>query len=119
MYLETAIIIATNAHMDMVDKGGHPYILHPLRVMMRMTTADRKVLAVLHDVVEDSAWTLEELRAEGLSVDLALKLELLTRIPGVPYDRYIDGLANDPDTRAVKLADLWDNMNINRIPNLF
>jgi (p)ppGpp synthase/HD superfamily hydrolase len=80
--LERAIAIAAAAHTGQTDKGGQPYILHPLRVMMRCTTADEQIAAVLHDVVEDSDVTLADLEQEGFPRSVVEAVEALTKRPG-------------------------------------
>jgi (p)ppGpp synthase/HD superfamily hydrolase len=77
--LARAIEIAASAHATQVDKGGAPYVLHPLRMMMKQTTEAAMIAAVLHDVVEDTPWTLERLRAEGFSEDVLEAVAGLTK----------------------------------------
>ncbi|RMH60267.1 MAG: HD domain-containing protein [Calditrichaeota bacterium] len=116
--LEKALRIALDAHAGQKQKNGEPYILHPLRVMMHMATMKGKVAALLHDVLEDSDWTEERLRAEGFSVDVLLAVRLLTHLPEQSYEAYIHGLEDNPLARKIKLADLTDNMNIQRLSTL-
>ena len=113
--LEKAILIAAQAHMGQRDKGGAPYILHPLRMMMRMESEAAMIAAVLHDVVEDSGWTLEQLRGEGFSEEVLLAVDCLTRRDGESYDEFVARAQADPIARRVKIADLEDNMNVKRI----
>jgi GTP diphosphokinase / guanosine-3',5'-bis(diphosphate) 3'-diphosphatase len=80
--LDRAIQIAVTAHAGQIDKGGEPYILHPLRVMLRMRNEEERIAAVLHDVVEDSDSTFESLIAEGFSPNVICALEALTKRPG-------------------------------------
>ena len=68
--LEEAILIATRAHMGQVDKGNQPYILHPLRVMLRLQTEEERTVGVLHDVIEDTSVTIEDLRKQGISKEV-------------------------------------------------
>ena len=77
--LERAIEIAASAHRGQTDKGGQPYILHPIRVMLRMNTAEERIAAVLHDVVEDSEWTFDALTEEGFSPAVVEALRALTK----------------------------------------
>ncbi|KAF0866370.1 GTP pyrophosphokinase [Pseudomonas sp. LD120] len=114
--LERAIAIATQAHAGQVDKGGAPYILHPLRVMLRLSQPQERVVAVLHDVLEDSPVTLAELRAEGFSDELLDALVALTKAEGEDYPAFIQRAAQNPLARAVKLADLAENSDLSRIP---
>ena len=83
--LERAIRIAAEAHAGQTDKAGAPYILHPLRVMMSVEGDDARIAAVLHDLVEDTPWTFEDLRTEGFSDAVIAALESLTRREGEVY----------------------------------
>lgn len=112
--LDEAIILATQAHADQVDKGGAPYILHPLRVMMAMTTEQERIVAVLHDVVEDSDYALSDLAAE-FGWDVYDAVDALTRRDGETYEAFIKRCAQNPIARRVKLADLADNMDLSRL----
>lgn len=114
--LERAIAIAVQAHSGAVDKGGHPYILHPLRVMLSVTTEEERIAAVLHDVVEDSDWTLEQLRREGFSEVVLQALDALTRRKDEEYMDFVRRAGANSVARRVKLADLADNMDVSRLP---
>jgi (p)ppGpp synthase/HD superfamily hydrolase len=118
--LARAIEIAASAHATQVDKGGAPYILHPLRMMMKQSTEAAMIAAVLHDVVEDwgELWPLERLRAEGFPPDVTEAVVCLTKIRGEDYVDFIQRAGANPIARAVKLADLEDNMDVRRIPEL-
>ncbi len=113
--LERAIEIAARAHGGQRDKAGAPYILHPLRVMLRVQTETERIAAVLHDVVEDSAWTLDQLRAEGFAPDVLETIEALTRRPEESYEEFVLRAGAHPIARRVKLADLADNTDPTRI----
>jgi (p)ppGpp synthase/HD superfamily hydrolase len=113
--LERAIAIAATAHAGQVDKGGAPYILHPLKVMLRMSTLEQRIVAVLHDVVEDCGVSLDELRKEGFSEDVLTAIESVTKVPGESYEDFIDRAAHNPIGRVVKLADLEENSDLSRI----
>jgi (p)ppGpp synthase/HD superfamily hydrolase len=118
--LERAIAIAAEAHRGAVDKAGAPYILHPLRVMLAQTTSEARIVGVLHDVVEDSEWTFEALRAEGFSEVVLEALAAVTKTPDEQgsdegYERFVLRAATNPIGRAVKLADLHDNADLSRI----
>ncbi|MFH0021217.1 HD domain-containing protein [Pseudomonas fluorescens] len=113
--LERAIAIAATAHAGQVDKGGAPYILHPLKVMLRMTTLEERIVAVLHDVVEDCGVSLNDLREEGFSEEVLSAIESVTKVPGESYEDFVDRAAQNPIGRAVKLADLEENSDISRI----
>jgi (p)ppGpp synthase/HD superfamily hydrolase len=119
MTLEQVIGIALKAHAGQLDKAGKPYILHPLRVMMSVESPSldsARIVAVLHDVVEDSEWTVERLEAEfGLTVEEQAALRLLTHGDDEDYDAYVDRLASNPLARAVKISDLRDNLDVTRL----
>lgn len=113
--LERAIAIAATAHAGQVDKGGAPYILHPLKVMLRMTTLEERIVAVLHDVVEDCGVSLDDLRNEGFSEEVLTAIESVTKVPGESYEDFVDRAAQNPIGRVVKLADLEENSDLSRI----
>jgi hypothetical protein len=117
--LERAIEIAVLAHNGTSDKAGAPYILHPLRLMFAVEDADDRILAVLHDVVEDSKpphrWGMEELKAEGFSDSVLEALACVTARPDEPYEVFIDRILPNPIARRVKIADIVDNMNLVRL----
>lgn len=113
--LERAITIAAQAHAGQVDKAGAPYILHPLRVMLRMNTDEERMVAVLHDVIEDSDWTLDRLRAEGFPEAVLAGVESMTRNPEETYEEYVLRAGRNTIGRRVKLADLEDNSDLSRI----
>jgi len=113
--LERAIRIALNSHAGQVDKAGRPYILHPLRLMNRMDTDQEKIVAVLHDALEDADLTSADLRAEGFSDEIVSSLELLTRTPEMAYDEYIKRIKPNPLARRIKIADLEDNLDASRL----
>lgn len=115
MTLERAISIAAEAHAGQTDKAGEPYILHPLRVMGRVSTNEERIVAVLHDVIEDTDWTPDRLRAEGFSETVLEALELVTHRPGESYEDFVRRAAAHPVARQVKRADILDNMDPNRI----
>lgn len=113
--LERAIAIAAQAHAGQLDKGGQPYILHPLRVMLRVTTQPERIAAVLHDVVEDSPVTLADLAAEGFDQEVLDALAALTKAPGETRVDAAHRAARHPIARAVKLADNAENSDLSRI----
>ena len=113
--LELALQIAAKAHAGQKQRNGEPYILHPLRVMTRVPSLTEKMAAVLHDVVEDSPWTIQMLRMEGFSEEVLELVDLLTHYEKDSYDDYVEKLKNNPRARRIKIADLEDNMNIRRL----
>src|SRR5688572_27848665 len=116
--VEDAVSIAARAHRGQKDKAGAPYLLHPLRMMLRMETEDAMMAAVLHDVVEDTEWTLERLREAGFSDEVLEAVDCLTHRGGESYQQFVERVRTNPIARQVKLADLEDNMNIRRINQL-
>ncbi len=116
--LEDAIYLAANAHKGQLDKGGEPYILHALRVMLAQKTDDARIAGVLHDVVEDTSVTLDQLRWAGVG-DAALEaVRVLTHPKGLSeaeYFAYIGEVKGCDIARVVKIADLFDNLNTDRI----
>ena len=113
--LEKAILIAVQAHKNQRDKAGETYILHPLRLMLKMDSETEMIAAVLHDVVEDSNWTLADLKREGFSEEVLSVIECLTRRDQETYEEFIERVKFNPTARKIKLADLEDNMAIKRI----
>lgn len=117
--LERAIEIAREAHRGQYDKAGCDYISHPLRVMAAGRSLEEKIVGVLHDVVEDSSWTIEQLVAEGFSKEITDALSCITKLSeNEPYDKFIARVKSNPLATAVKLNDLTDNMDIRRLPYL-
>lgn len=113
--LERAISIAALAHEGQTDKGGLPYILHPLKVMLRVSLPEERIAAVLHDVVEDSSITIADLRNEGFGEPVLSALDSLTKRSGEDYQKFIERASRDPIGRIVKLADLAENSDLSRI----
>ena len=119
MDLERAIQIAVKAHAGFRDKGGNPYIVHPIAVMMRCETNNEKIVAILHDVVEDSEWTFDALRDEGFSEKVVEALKAVTKVSkDEDYDNFIQRCSNNKIGRIVKIADLRDNLDITRMGEL-
>jgi (p)ppGpp synthase/HD superfamily hydrolase len=116
--LEKAIGIALKAHLDQKDKYGQPYVLHPIRIMARFRNPVLQQIAILHDVVEDSSWTCEQLAAQNFSAEVVAAVDALTRRSDESYDSLIDRAAINPLALQVKLADLEDNMDIRRMKNI-
>lgn len=113
-HLEKAIHMAVNAHYNQKDKGGEPYIFHPLRVMDACASLEEKIVAILHDVVEDTDITIEMLRQE-FPPQIIEALKLLTHNPDVPYMDYVASIKKNTIAREVKIADLTDNSNVYRL----
>jgi (p)ppGpp synthase/HD superfamily hydrolase len=113
-----AVALAAKHHRDALDKGGAPYILHPLRVMMAMTTDRERRVAVLHDLLEDTEVTAENLRQLGYPEDEVTALEALTRQKGETYEAFVERARINPLAAAVKRADLEDNMDVRRLSKI-
>ncbi|MGB1237900.1 MAG: GTP pyrophosphokinase [Pseudomonadales bacterium] len=117
--LGLAIEIAVDAHRHQVDKGGLPYILHPLHLMNQLLfDVELAIIAVLHDVVEDSSWSIDMLIEQGFSHRVITALALLTHHPDDDYDCYIDKIATNLDAILVKRKDLEHNTDITRLKGL-
>jgi len=114
------ILIAVNAHKGQFDRGGSPYILHPLWVMnkVRHLGFPFMIVAVLHDAVEDSDLTLDDLAKEGFNESIILAINLLTKRDGTDYDVYIGAIKLQDIAREVKLRDLEHNSKITRLKGL-
>lgn len=115
--LEQAIALAAHYHAGQRDKGGQPYILHPLAVMARVEGEEAKTVAVLHDIIEDTPLTAKDLRARGFSETVVKAVAALTRTHGESRAEAARRVAKNPLARMVKLADLAENMNLARIKN--
>ena len=119
MNLERAIQIAVEAHAGAKDRGGKAYILHPISVMMRCETDEEKIVAILHDVVEDTDWTFESLRDEGFSETIIEALKTVTKhSEDEVYDEFIQRSLTNDIGRKVKIADLRENLDVTRIGEL-
>jgi len=113
--LERAIAIAAEAHAGQIDRIGAPYILHPLRLMLKMDSMAGMIVAVLHDVVEDNiAWTLPRLQQEGFGREIIDGVDAMTRRQDETYEQYILRVAGNRLAKAVKMHDLEDNINIRK-----
>lgn len=115
--ISKALHIAKTAHRGQLDKGGNPYILHPIAVSQLVDSEEEKIVALLHDVVEDTDITLEYLKLAGFSDNIIAAVSVLTKQPGVSYDDYISKLKENPIAARVKVADITHNSDISRIPN--
>ncbi len=115
--IERAIAIAAEAHAGQRDKAGQPYILHCLRVMLRLATDEERIVAVLHDLFEDTDWRREDLGREGFPSPVLDAIVALTRQDGESYEAFVRRAGSHPLARRVKLADLEDNMDLSRLPH--
>ena len=110
-----AIKLAYEAHQGQYDKSGLPYIFHPFHLAEQMDTEETVTAALLHDVMEDTDITLEELQKMGFPDSVTDALSLLTHDPSMPYLEYVKRLKNNPIARSVKLADLIHNSDLSRL----
>lgn len=108
--LERALAIALEAHAGQTDKGGAPYVTHPLRMMAGMPDGEAQIVALLHDVVEKSDWTLARLRDEGFADVVLAGVDALTRRDGENEAAFVERAKSDALGRIVKRADLLDNI---------
>lgn len=115
--LGKVLVLATNAHAGQFDRGGRPYILHPLKVMHYLKSDDEELqcMALLHDVIEDTKTTWQDLRDIGCTERVLAGVKALTKMPGQSYDEYkLEVFANE-DAMRVKMADLRHNTDIRRL----
>lgn len=115
--LDKALLIATNAHHGQFDKGGAPYILHPIKVMHYLKTDDEELqcMALLHDVVEDTDVTFVDLEAAGMSPRVISAVRKLTKQRGQTLGEYKEAIFANTDAMRVKMADLRHNSDIRRL----
>lgn len=116
--IEKALKIACAAHLGQTDKSGEAYILHPLRVMGKMDSMQEKLVALLHDVIEDSTHTSESLSKEGIPQVIIDAIEALTKIKGETYKEFIERVKQNDLAKSVKIADIEDNINVLRLNEL-
>lgn len=113
-----ALKLCFEAHRDQVDKTGLPYVFHPFHLAEQMTDEETTVCALLHDVVEDADYTLDDLKEMGFSQSVLEALSLLTHEEGVPYMDYVKRIKANEIARAVKIADLRHNSDVTRLDTL-
>lgn len=115
---QIALELAVEKHKNQTDKAGNPYILHPLHVMENVNSKDGKIVAILHDIIEDTDITEDYLLKIGLSKRIIDAVVALTRSEDMDYQEYIKNLSSNPLAKEVKLADLEHNMDLKRLPTL-
>jgi len=115
--VETAVQMALDAHEGQTDKSGGTYILHPLRLMQKVETREEKMVALLHDVVEDSERTFEDLEEE-FSEEIISAVKSMTKKDGETYKEFIQRARQNDIAREVKKADIRDNLNVERLEEL-
>ena len=113
--LAKAINIAIEAHKEQVDKSGMPYVFHPFHLAEQMKTEETTVVALLHDLVEDTDYTIEDLMSMGFSKSITDAIALMTHTNDVEYMDYVREIKNNPIAKAVKLADLKHNSDLTRL----
>lgn len=114
------LVIATNAHAGQFDRGGNPYILHPLKVMHYLKTDDEELMCIAlgHDVIEDTETTYQYLREQGISERVIEGIRALTKQPGQTYEEYKQGVFQNVDAMRVKMADLRHNTDVRRLKGI-
>lgn len=110
-----AMKLAFAAHKDQVDKSGIPYVFHPVHLAEQMESEETAIVALLHDVVEDTEYTLQDIAAMGFPQEVLEALALMTHDEAVPYMDYVVQLKGNPIARTVKLADLRHNSDLTRL----
>ncbi|MBR5272187.1 MAG: HD domain-containing protein [Clostridia bacterium] len=110
-----ALKLCFEAHKDQLDKSGIPYVFHPFHLAEQMTDEDTTIVALLHDVVEDTDYTFDDLAKMGFSESVIEALSLMTHGDDVPYMEYVAKLKNNPIAKTVKLADLAHNSDVTRL----
>ena len=115
---QIALELAVEKHKNQTDKAGNPYILHPLHVMENANSKEGKIVAILHDIIEDTDITEDYLLKIGLSKRIVDAVVALTRSEDMDYQEYIKNLSSNPLAKEVKLADLEHNMDLKRLPTL-
>ena len=110
-----AMKLCFQAHKDQIDKSGIPYVFHPIHLAEQMKDEDTTVVALLHDVVEDTDYTLENLREIGFNQRVIAAIALMTHADSVPYMDYVAKIKDNPIAKAVKLADLAHNSDMTRM----
>lgn len=110
-----AMKLCFDAHKDQVDQSGMPYVFHPFHLAEQMHDEDSTVVALLHDVVEDTHYTLEDLQEMGFNGAVLEAVTLLTHLPQIPYEEYLEGIKKNPLAKTVKLADIAHNSDQTRL----
>jgi (p)ppGpp synthase/HD superfamily hydrolase len=113
-----AMKLCFEAHKNQKDKTGLPYVFHPFHLAEQMSDEATTIVALLHDVVEDSDYTLEDLEKMGFGAEILDALRLLTHLPEVPYMEYVANIKKNPIARTVKLADLAHNSDMSRLDTI-
>ena len=112
---QEAMKICFATHIEQKDKSGIPYVFHPIHLAEQMETEETIIVALLHDVIEDGDYTIEDLRKKGFSEAVLEAISLMTHADGVDYMDYVKEIKNNPIAKVVKLADLRHNSDITRL----
>ena len=116
--IEKSLEIALKAYAGQTDKAGETYILHPLRLMARMETEEEKSVALLHDVIEDSDYTAEDLINNGIPTNVVDAVLSLTKQNGENYEKFIERVLKNKLASKIKIVDIEDNINILRLNSI-
>lgn len=110
-----ALRLCFEAHKNQVDKSGMPYVFHPFHLAEQMKDEETTIVALLHDVIEDTDYTFDDLKSIGFDDVIINALKLMTHDESVPYMEYVTEIKTNPIARAVKLADLHHNSDLSRL----
>lgn len=113
-----ALKLCFEAHKEQVDKSGMPYVFHPFHLAEQMKTEESTIVALLHDLVEDTEYTINDLTSMGFGKDITNAIALLTHADGVEYMDYVRAIKENPIAKAVKLADLKHNSDLSRLDDI-
>ena len=113
-----ALKLCFEAHKDQIDKSGMPYVFHPFHLAEQMADENTTIVALLHDVIEDTEYTLDDLRKFGFAEDVLSAISLMTHADDVPYMEYVVKIKTTPIAKAVKLADLKHNSDMSRLDRI-
>ena len=113
-----ALKLCFEAHKDQIDKSGMPYVFHPFHLAEQMADENTTIVALLHDVIEDTEYTLDDLREFGFAEDVLSAISLMTHADDVPYMEYVVKIKTNPIAKAVKLADLKHNSDMSRLDRI-
>ena len=113
-----ALKLCFEAHKEQVDKSGIPYVFHPFHLAEQMKTEESTIVALLHDLVEDTEYTINDLTSMGFGKDITNAIALLTHADGVEYMDYVRAIKENPIAKAVKLADLKHNSDLSRLDDI-
>ena len=112
---KVALKLCFDAHKEQCDKSGMPYVFHPFHLAEQMTDENSTIVALLHDVIEDTDYTTDDLRAMGFSSEVIEAIALLTHEPDVPYEDYLRRIKTNPLAKTVKIADILHNSDQSRL----